>query len=83
MEKSASDASAALDMLRVELRAAEAEAATARERAQAEIRRTAAAAKIQEKYRGRSRRAKELAAHLRETLPLTSEWSKQFEKLLK
>ena len=83
VEKSALDASATLDMLRVELRAAEAEAATARERAQVEIRRTAAAAKIQEKYRGRSRRAKELAADLRNTLPLTSEWSKEFEKLLK
>ncbi len=45
--------------------------------------RLAAAQKIAEKWRGRGRRARELAAHLRETLPLTSEWSAEFEKLLK
>jgi hypothetical protein len=43
----------------------------------------AAARKLQEKWRGRSRRAKQLAQDLRETLPLTSYWSSEFEKLLK
>lgn len=50
------------------------------EAAQAE---TAAAKTLQERYRGRSRRARKLAQRLQETLPLTSEWSKQFEALLR
>ena len=43
----------------------------------------AAAQKIKEKYRGRSRRARAALKHLRESLPVEAEWSSVFKKLLK
>ena len=41
-----------------------------------------AAKKIKEKWRGRSRRAKKTLKFLRESMPLVTEWSQQFEKLV-
>ena len=44
--------------------------------------RVRAAQLIAEKWRGRGRRAKDMAKHLRETLPLTEQWSREFKRLL-
>ena len=73
--------------------AAQHETAAAQELAEAARRETAAAKadavktvaaqkKLAEKWRSRSRRAQEKSKRLREMLPVSAEWSAQFEKLL-
>ena len=37
---------------------------------------------IAERWRSRGRRAKDMAAYLKETLPLTDEWTREFRKLI-
>ena len=58
-----------------ELRRVEADAANAAQR-------LAAAKRIAEKWRGRGRRAKAMSAHLKDTLPLTDEWAREFRKMV-